>query len=571
MTGRASTLLLLSTLALMTQGCPGPADSDGDGHVDAEDCAPDDPGIHPGALDPWGDDLDANCDGADGVDADGDGWPVDSDPDLQQPDCDDDDPDAWPGRPWEDPTDGVDADCDGTDFSGLERGAFATIVGAAHADSGTAVAGGGDIDGDGLADVLVGEPRWHEYRGRVLVFLGSTLRAGGSFPADEADFIVTGVPGLPIDFGVAVAFLGDVDGDGLDDFAVGATNFWGLEIGGRVRVVLAETLLAAGRLSADEAIEIESPVEYMDFGCSVAGGDIDGDGAADLLVGSAREVLSEGHASAAYVFLADTLLAGSALSAAEADHALRSARPTAGTGRAVAMADFDGDANVDLLAGTESDLDMPPGGLKVLLSVSLDPPPSSTASPDYSLAHTTAWQRPGRAVAGLSDLDSDGGEEVAVGVLQNSAKPGPGLVWVLQGQPGMAGGGEMELPDLGFSLSGQAGDTEFGRVLGGGGDLDGDDTPDLVVGSWSEEGGRAYVFSGDDLLAGFDGGAPAPRAVFVNDNENEWTGTSVAIAGDIDGDGLDDIAIGGRGWFADNPPGAQLLGTVDIVLGYAGP
>ncbi|MCB9536954.1 MAG: hypothetical protein H6704_11930 [Myxococcales bacterium] len=95
-------------------------DRDGDGAAGGEgpDCDDGDPTRHPGAEDPAGDGVDQDCDGADGVDRDGDGW-------LFEPegDCDDGDPNRHPGAP-DPPGDGVDQDCDGTD--------------------------GGDADGDGV-------------------------------------------------------------------------------------------------------------------------------------------------------------------------------------------------------------------------------------------------------------------------------------------------------------------------------------------------------------------------------------------------------------------------------------
>ena len=95
---------LLLTLALLaTHGCNSTGevlqDFDRDGSLDADDCGPADETIHPGASDSFGDGIDQDCDGSDGVDLDGDGYPsllsggtdcVDSDPQLHPADTDQD-------------------------------------------------------------------------------------------------------------------------------------------------------------------------------------------------------------------------------------------------------------------------------------------------------------------------------------------------------------------------------------------------------------------------------------------------------------------------------------------------
>jgi len=88
-------------------------DADGDGVSDALDCEDAHDGIFPGAEDVYGDFVDTDCDGADGVDADGDGYPAPG-PGVpaDQEDCDDEDPTVNPGA-FEVSFDEVDSDCDG--------------------------------------------------------------------------------------------------------------------------------------------------------------------------------------------------------------------------------------------------------------------------------------------------------------------------------------------------------------------------------------------------------------------------------------------------------------------------
>lgn len=119
----------LPLLLGLVAGCPPQAphrtdsgqlggDDDGDGYTRLEgDCDDTRVDVHPGADDPVGDDLDANCDGIDGVDDDGD-----SRASLASggTDCDDTRPDVYPGAT-ETGWDGVDQDCDGSDLHDFDR------------------------------------------------------------------------------------------------------------------------------------------------------------------------------------------------------------------------------------------------------------------------------------------------------------------------------------------------------------------------------------------------------------------------------------------------------------------
>jgi len=82
---------------------------------------------------------------------------------------------------------------------------------------GAAVASAGDVNGDGYADVVVGAPGY-EYRGAVLILLGSP----SGLVTETATLITSTVASR---FGAAVSGAGDVNGDGFDDILVGAPTF----------------------------------------------------------------------------------------------------------------------------------------------------------------------------------------------------------------------------------------------------------------------------------------------------------------------------------------------------------
>ena len=102
---------------LLGPGCPEGEqkyDFDGDGVEDQVDCAPEDATIYPGAEDDPTDGIDQDCDGGDGVDRDADGYAANRPPEDPLRDCDDQNAEVYPGAD-DPPGDGVDQDCDGAD------------------------------------------------------------------------------------------------------------------------------------------------------------------------------------------------------------------------------------------------------------------------------------------------------------------------------------------------------------------------------------------------------------------------------------------------------------------------
>src|SRR5262245_424743 len=158
---------------------------------------------------------------------------------------------------------------------------------------GISVAGLGDVDGDGIPDGLVGAPQYFEIPGfsngpgYALLFSGAT---GGSV------FTLTGTL-LGDRFGQSVGRAGDVDGDGVEDLLVGApgTDAGGLADSGRAFAISGSTGIPLLTLDGTAAGDF--------FGESVAGvGDIDGDGNSDFVVGAPRSIFPPVAAGYARLF-----------------------------------------------------------------------------------------------------------------------------------------------------------------------------------------------------------------------------------------------------------------------------
>ena len=149
---------------------------------------------------------------------------------------------------------------------------------------GTSVSLIGDVDGDGLDDILVGNP--YEDRvgyGEVYLFYSSSLPFNGPLSASEADVTITGLwPNQH--FGLSVASAGDIDGDGLDDILV---NSQGVGSRGRTTLFLGSSLQGASSIDTDAADYTFEGLQSTSYAYGVASaGDVDGDGLDDILIGA---------------------------------------------------------------------------------------------------------------------------------------------------------------------------------------------------------------------------------------------------------------------------------------------
>ncbi|MCI0586223.1 MAG: integrin alpha [Planctomycetes bacterium] len=405
---------------------------------------------------------------------------------------------------------------------------------------GGAISATGDLDGDGLGDLLVG--------------LGN-ITGGLAGPPQDAR-VLSGANGLVVfpfsgtqlgaGFGRAVSGVGDTDGDGVRDLLVGAP-FYYVALPTLTGVVGQATLYSGA--TGLPILTLSGTAAGARFGWAVAGvGDQNLDGYADVLVGSPGPGTPFGPPGSATIlsgFDGSVLLALTGIS------------PEEQFGYAVSeIGDLDGDSVPDVIVGAPFG---DPSGLADAGEARVFSAAGGAVL--YTVSGTGAGDLLGWSVAGPLDTTGDGLADLLVGAPQasdfGSPAVGPGYVVLHSGATGA--------PVL--TLTGGTLGDRFGHSVGWTGDLDGDGLSDFSVGAPRTDGialpdaGRATIFSaatGTPLLA-FSGSQASANA--------GWAATGV---GDANGDGVFDVAVGSP--TADAPTGTgagrvTLLSPVGIPAG----
>lgn len=476
---------------------------------------------------------------------------------------------------------------------------------AAFDNTGVSVSSVGDINGDGLIDVVIGandaDPNGTDRAGSSYVLFGTTDAISNPFNLSTLNgnngFTINGLEDVDLS-GFSVNGAGDVNGDGVDDLIIGAlyADPNGVTDTGSAYVVFGSNTglpnpLNLSTLNGNNGFALHGIGMNDRTGRAVSSaGDINGDGIDDLIISAdgASPTGNTNSGNSYVVFGSDTGIAHPfALSTLDGSNGFTingvSAFDRSGTSVSAA-GDINADGVDDLIigadragtAGASYVVFGTDSGFSNTLNLS-----TLNGSNGFAINGLASGDFLGFSVSGLGDINNDGIDDIVVGA--RGADPGGNS---FAGSSYVIFGSDSGIPhpfDLasldgtnGLTLNGVAVDDYSGISVSSAGDVNGDGIGDLIIGANGADpngesgAGSAYVVFGNSNLSQL----PQPIELSTLDGDNGFTlngierfdstGYSASSAGDFNGDGLDDLIIGAR--LAD-PDGNTNAGSSYVVFG----
>jgi FG-GAP-like repeat/FG-GAP repeat len=416
-------------------------------------------------------------------------------------------------------------------------------------DAGDRVASAGDVNRDGREDLIVGaytaDAPGRENAGAAYIVRSSAAKRV-MLGSGTAGIVVLRGGRTDDKIGQMVAGVGDVNGDGRPDQAVGS---YGVAARGRPKAgSIWVVLTTAGkrvinvRKPATGLVRIDGSEEEAELDPAASAGDFNGDGIGDLVVG---------ETDAAYVILGRSNLRAIDLANPGAN-VLRIApdgQESLGI-RVAGVGDVNGDGLSDVAVGYV-------GGAVVVfgrkdVSKDVDAGAAGSGSYDIGAGGGDPPDSFGDAVAGVGDVNGDGLADVAVSASNASAQGQrrAGVVAIYYGKAGPEAQAWPPPAGQGMRILGAGNDDRAGYTIAGPGDLDGDGRPEIVVGAFLA-GGLGRVDAGATYRVSPPVGGADVHLASLGANVKRWVGSRTqeqsgyaVDSADVDGDGSREVVIG---------------------------
>ncbi|MEH1940860.1 MAG: hypothetical protein V7L01_11665 [Nostoc sp.] len=449
--------------------------------------------------------------------------------------------------------------------------------------SGNSISSAGDINGDGIDDLIIGadgaDPNG-DNSGQSYVVFGSKKSFAAQFYLSTLNgtsgFAINGIN--PNDFsGNSISSAGDINGDGIDDLIIGANGASpNGDSSGQSYVVFGSKKSFAAQfnlstLNGTSGFAINGINEYDSLGISVSSaGDINGDGVDDLIIGAPFSSPNGTSSGQSYVVFGSKTPFAAQLNLSTLNgtsgFAINGINPDDHSGNSVSSAgDINGDGVDDLIIGAPN---ASPNGISSGQSyVVFGSKKSFAAQLNLSTLNGTSGftinginpdDRSGNSVSSAGDINGDGVDDLIIAAPNaspNGTSSGQSYVVFGSKTPFAA---QFNLSTLngnnGFVINGfNKGDGLFNNSVSSAGDINGDGIDDLIIAAPNASpngtnSGQSYVvfgskegFAAQLNLSTFNG----TNGFAINGiNSDDRSGYSLGSAGDINGDGIDDLIIG---------------------------
>jgi hypothetical protein len=354
------------------------------------------------------------------------------------------------------------------------------IRGISGSKTGYSVSNAGDVNSDGIADIIIGAYGSSSNTGKVYVILGGSNLTDINLANPGSNVITITGAGINYYTGYSVSSAGDVNGDGIDDILIGAYGYSSST--GKAYVILGGSNLTDTNLAnpGSNVITITGAGTSYFTGLSVSNaGDVNGDGIDDILIGASGYSSSTGKA---YVIL----------------------------------------------------------GSRNLADINLANPGSNV----ITITGTGSHSQTGYSVSSAGDVNNDGISDIIIGAPgYSSSISSIGKAYVILGGRNLA---DINLANPGsnvITITG-AGTSYFtGAPVSSAGDVNGDGIADMLI----EAPGHSsvYVILGGSNLADIDLANPGSNVnIITGSGISSSASSAISSAGDVNGDGIDDILIG---------------------------
>ncbi|SDH39284.1 Por secretion system C-terminal sorting domain-containing protein [Dyadobacter soli] len=413
---------------------------------------------------------------------------------------------------------------------GLSLAAVTLECNQADAKMGYSVSSAGDFNGDGFSDVLVGIPNYHitgQNDGMVKLYFGSAdgVKAN-SIPMDLSPPTDGGY------FGISVATAGDINADGFSDILVGAHQATLGQANEGIVLAFYGAITNYGAWQVITAGQADAK-----FGYSVApAGDVDADGYSDVIIGSRFYGSDQSQAGegAAYIYrgsangLLDnnpTIIEGN-----QYDAAMGNKVSSAG--------DVNGDGYSDVLISAYL-YDAPNLKDQGRVYLHLGSSNGINPLPEKTFEGGQVDARMGSSIACAGDVNGDGYSDILLGTqYYDNGQFNEGAVFLYHGSKDGIVGTWASL------LESNQANAWFGTAIASAGDVNGDGYSDIMIGCHTFDNGQTdegHVFVYHGSAGGIN---PTGHTQITSNNPGAEIGFSVATAGDVNADGYSDVVVG---------------------------